>query len=65
MHALREEDIQCPYCGETISILVDCTQDYQDYIEDCQVCCRPIKLIISINESGAPDVKVLHENECG
>ncbi|HEY8682184.1 MAG TPA: CPXCG motif-containing cysteine-rich protein, partial [Rhodanobacter sp.] len=37
-------DISCPYCGEPIEILVDASAGDQHYIEDCQVCCRPIKL---------------------
>lgn len=39
--------IQCPYCGEAIEVLVDCSVDEQDYIEDCSVCCRPINLSAS------------------
>lgn len=33
---------QCPYCGETIELLVDCHALDQQYTEDCQVCCQPI-----------------------
>jgi hypothetical protein len=40
----EESEIQCPYCGETISVLVDCSQTRQSYIEDCSVCCRPIQI---------------------
>ena len=39
---------QCPYCWEEISILIDFSQKHQNYIEDCEVCCNPIQLIISI-----------------
>jgi len=34
--------ITCPYCGETIEIMADPSVVRQEYIEDCQVCCRPI-----------------------
>ena len=34
----------CPYCGETISVLVDLNFNNQFYIEDCEVCCRPIEI---------------------
>lgn len=40
MNALEPRDIQCPYCGETIEVLIDCSVSEQRYIEDCQVCCR-------------------------
>ena len=42
MNSLFENDIHCPYCGELISVLVDCSVEKQEYIEDCQVCCRSI-----------------------
>ena len=36
--------INCPYCGESLEVAVDYSAGEQDYIEDCQVCCRPIEL---------------------
>src|SRR3954469_9058642 len=35
--------VQCPYCGERLETRVDLTADEITYIEDCQVCCRPIE----------------------
>ena len=35
--------VQCPYCGERLETRVDLTADEPSYIEDCQVCCRPIE----------------------
>ena len=48
MQALQEHWINCPYCGEAISVLIDCSVAEQDYIEDCQVCCRPINFEVYI-----------------
>jgi len=32
----------CPYCGATVEILLDPGgASQQEYIEDCEVCCRP------------------------
>ena len=42
--------IQCPYCGESIEILVDDSAGAQRYIEDCQVCCRPIAIAVSVED---------------
>lgn len=39
-------EIQCPYCGESIELLVDPSAGGQRYIEDCSVCCRPIELAL-------------------
>ena len=38
---LHEEQITCPYCWESITLLVDPSES-QTYTEDCFVCCRPI-----------------------
>jgi hypothetical protein len=45
--------VQCPYCGERLETRVDLTADELTYIEDCQVCCRPIEFGIERDESGA------------
>jgi Cysteine-rich CPXCG len=35
----------CPYCNEQISMLIDTSAgQVQSYIEDCEVCCRPIEI---------------------
>lgn len=52
MAELSERVIGCPYCGESISILVDDTLPEQRYVEDCQVCCRPIELDVSVALNG-------------
>jgi len=57
MPELAEQTIRCPYCDESISILVDDSLERQDYIEDCQVCCRPIVIDIAIDPGG--DIRVL------
>ena len=56
-------DVQCPYCWETIDILIDCSVESQEYIEDCQVCCRPILLNVFVDEDGLPRVTVRSEDE--
>ena len=52
MNQLTEKKITCPYCGEQIEILLDPADVNQQYIEDCQVCCKPINLLVfeSIDE---------------
>ena len=39
-----EHFFTCPYCWEQISMVLDNTEEVSDYIEDCEVCCRPIEL---------------------
>lgn len=32
----------CPYCGESVELLIDDGGgEVQSYVEDCPVCCRP------------------------
>lgn len=41
----------CAYCGESNVIFIDISAGLeQSYIEDCQVCCQPNVLYISIDE---------------
>jgi len=47
-HNQIEHDISCPYCGEHITVLVDPSEAFQRYIEDCQVCCNPMNLSVSV-----------------
>ena len=60
---LDSHHIDCPYCGETIEILIDTSIRSQQYIEDCQVCCRPITLRVEMDADGAVQVHASGENE--
>jgi len=46
MGELEEVRIFCPYCGEPINVLLNPEDLGQAYIEDCQVCCRPIEMTV-------------------
>ncbi len=39
-----EKEFCCPFCGEEISVLLDLSVSNQTFIEDCEVCCRPIEI---------------------
>ena len=50
-------NVVCPYCGEENEIAVDPgSGDSQEYIEDCQVCCRPWRVFVSYDGTGAVHV---------
>jgi hypothetical protein len=38
----------CPHCGEEISMVLDTSVRKQSYIEDCEVCCRPIRITYTL-----------------
>jgi 5-methylcytosine-specific restriction endonuclease McrA len=70
---LTAKTISCPYCGEHIDILVDGSLHIdilvdgslpeQEYVEDCQVCCRPIVLSVTVDLDGDSVVMARGENE--
>jgi len=49
MENLHAQLISCPYCGEQIEVQVDISAGEQSYIEDCQVCCRPIEMFLQVD----------------
>ena len=58
-----EVEIECPYYGERLVLLVDGSTGAQEYVEDCQVCCRPMNNIVTVNEDDYPQVEVRREDE--
>ena len=48
---MMEHFFICPYCWESISMLLDNSISYQYYIEDCEVCCNPIQVIIKFGNT--------------
>jgi transcription elongation factor Elf1 len=60
---LTEKSISCPYCGETIEVLIDSSDLDQEYIEDCQVCCKPINFLVSESIEGEITVTVYSEDD--
>lgn len=48
---MEEINIQCPYCLQAISILVDRgVYEYTTLVEDCEVCCRPIEISYMVKD---------------
>ncbi|MFZ5655761.1 MAG: CPXCG motif-containing cysteine-rich protein [Pseudomonadota bacterium] len=51
-------DIHCPSCGEPGQLAVDPSGGDQVYIEDCAVCCRPMRVRVSVDATGAAQATV-------
>jgi len=49
---VSEEYCHCPFCAEAISIVVDFSAGSQTYIEDCQVCCQPMGVVVDVDTDG-------------
>ena len=63
MEKLSERTISCPYCGESIDVLIDFADMEHEYIEDCQVCCRPITFVVSYSSNGGLSLSVHSEDD--
>jgi hypothetical protein len=63
MEILHETRIRCPYCGESVTVLIDRSVAIQEYVEDCTVCCQPITLVIAAGPGGHPQVQARREDE--
>ncbi len=54
-----EFEVTCPHCGEAMSITIDAGGGAaQEYVEDCQVCCRPWQVHVRFGSGGATEVWV-------
>jgi hypothetical protein len=49
--------VLCPYCGELNEIGLDPSGGAsQEYVEDCQICCSPWRVLVTYGPDGAADV---------
>ena len=60
---LDMQDVECPYCGEVISLTLDGSAGSQSYIEDCHVCCRPITVRLDVDVDGDTSVSVQSQDD--
>jgi hypothetical protein len=54
---IDEIEIQCPYCGERVTITVE-PDTWGTLVQDCEVCCNPWELTVTRDRYGDPDVRV-------
>ena len=51
--------VSCPYCGESSEVLVDLAGGaVQEYVQDCEVCCRPWLVRVRVDGEGYSSVSV-------
>ena len=63
MRSISEHALDCPYCGEPVTVLIDHSAGEQEYVEDCEVCCRPLVIHVLIESNGEAAVSARYENE--
>lgn len=45
-------EIECPHCWQSYETSTDLTLGVQSYIEDCQHCCHPIDIRVTVVDDG-------------
>lgn len=65
MNPLETYDLDCPWCGEPLEILIDLSAGDQRYVEDCHVCCAPMVVQVDMNFDPQlpPQVTLMREGE--
>lgn len=46
---LVEHPVTCPACWESHTVLIDLTDTQDNLIEDCTVCCNPMRICFEIH----------------
>lgn len=60
---LPHADVACPYCGEWVALVIDASAGDQAYIEDCQVCCQPMRIDLAVDADGDWQVRVRRDDD--
>ena len=61
-----EHSFTCPYCWESITMLLDLSVEAQEYVEDCEVCCNPIAVSVHADAGGLQSFEVIAQAlSCG
>lgn len=56
--------VSCPYCGEASELRVDLVGGAsQEYVQDCEVCCRPWLVQVKLDGEGYAAVAVRALND--
>src|SRR4051812_28016088 len=57
--AETEAIVYCPHCGEPNEVALDPgSGGDQEYVEDCQICCRPWLMYVKYGRDGSAIVEV-------
>jgi len=52
------EYVFCPFCGQQIELLLDLSAGSHQLTTDCEVCCRPFEVIVSVREGELAGLEV-------
>jgi hypothetical protein len=64
MEALENQDYNCPFCSAVNSLEIDRSGGHhQTYITDCETCCRPIQIELTVESNGFVSFVAKREGE--
>jgi hypothetical protein len=55
---LIERTVTCPACWEPVDLQLDLSGESQDYVEDCSVCCRPMRISYIVLDGALAELQV-------
>lgn len=55
--------VTCPYCGEQFAALVDPGDVDGDYVQDCELCCHPIRFAVREDSDGLIRVETERDDD--
>jgi transposase-like protein len=56
---MEPAEVTCPYCFQPVTIVVDPSlPGHQEYVEDCEVCCRPWRVDVHVARDGSVSATV-------
>ena len=50
--------VACPACWQSVELQLDLSGEGQDYVEDCSVCCRPMRISYGVHHGELTDFQV-------
>lgn len=53
------EEIACPFCGQTNTLILDASIASQSFVTDCEVCCRPFEVRVEFEDGEILSLDVL------
>lgn len=58
----KESRFFCPYCGEENITDIDISAGKaQEFIQDCEVCCRPVEIKLIIGRDGSVNIEIRND----
>lgn len=56
---LAMTEVMCPFCGETFELGIDTSVESQRFTTDCEVCCRPMEVVVECEAGEVVDLSVV------